>query len=67
MTTMQWISVKDRLPYEGKRLDSSLTYSSKVLTYHHSGEIKVSTFVNGECFGKPTHWMPLPEPPKDTV
>lgn len=66
----QWISVKDRLPpYLGK----------KILVVNGHGNIKMMAFWNKvgnnwtwlDCDGQInhvndiTHWMPLPEPPKE--
>ena len=73
---MEWISVKDRLPeidhevliiytigkddnefnvYETARVDNVTEYSNgKVADWRRDGYSSV----------KPTHWMPLPEPPK---
>ena len=53
----QWISVKDRLPEERKR----------VLVYNEGG-ITIAWRDKGEwddIFLTVTHWQPLPEPPKD--
>lgn len=64
---MEWISVKDRLPEIGER----------VLTLDKRGRIGDREYYRFEsgfiCFrpdglvpGKDiTHWMPLPEPPKE--
>ena len=60
----EWISVKDRLPESG---ETTLVYN---------GDIDVHGFWNGRWLdydenGYPfevlyiTHWMPLPEPPKE--
>lgn len=58
-----WVSVKDRLPEDYQ----------KVLCLFESGTMEVSfrASVKGFCYegfkqtGKVTHWMPLPEPPKE--
>lgn len=74
----EWISVKDKLPDIKAVLDSPLKdpfsgknipplyKSSKVLIYTEEGEMRtgsVEWFENG--FVNCTHWMPLPEPPKE--
>lgn len=58
----EWISVKDRLP-EPK---------TDILAYHSSGSIKQEIALFGDkpflyegLYGPVTHWMPLPEPPKE--
>jgi len=66
----QWISVKDRLPEIG--VDVLISYGGLPF-YHlafltHNGDIK---WFNGNhsnteySLDDVTHWMPLPEPPKD--
>ena len=58
-----WVSVKDRLPEDYQR----------VLCLFKSGTMEVSfrASVKGFCYegfkqtGKVTHWMPLPERPKE--
>ena len=56
----EWISVDDRLPNKHEL----------VLAYYVSGAIRTDFIASyGEWFevheyGKPTHWMPLPEAPK---
>ena len=60
----EWISVKDRLPekegryliYDGDRVDAA-DY------IYNSGPIWLDT-AEGYYNYKPTHWMPLPEPPR---
>ena len=65
----RWISVKDRLPESGK---SVLIY----YPYWDGDEIQVAKLEYDEMMfdvcgefnirvGAVTHWMPLPEPPKD--
>ncbi len=60
---MEWISVKDRLPEE----DIVLTYdgftirSAEIL---YEDENEIVWLDGGVCFSNVTHWMPLPEPPK---
>lgn len=66
---MQWISVKNRLP---KYSQYVIVNSSETIPIFMAR--RISTNVNGEewmVFGSCrriysiTHWMPLPEPPKD--
>lgn len=63
----EWISVKDRLPED----------RVPVLTYGRKGSIGIEFVTDCSRTGhgiyfyarcgdyKPTHWMPLPEPPKE--
>lgn len=61
----EWISVKDRLP----------TQKSYVLVYTICPNVECQVWFydeNGHWYdecgwsrGEPTHWMPLPEPPKE--
>ena len=63
----QWISVNDRLPYDGE----------KVLVYLSNKNISIGWYVTNRDGARGfelsygfvlidyfTHWMPLPEPPK---
>ena len=56
----EWISVKDRLPPDS---------CEEVLTYNKSdGKVRIKWFSdwrNIKYYEWITHWMPLPEPPKD--
>jgi hypothetical protein len=62
---MEWISVKDRLPEK----------EDDVLAYEFRGDISIS-YISGNDWrnlesgwildeSHVTHWMPLPEPPKE--
>ena len=61
----RWISVKDRLPEPGERVlvcigavfEAFIDDAGKWQRYY-------SAPLN-EVLGEPTHWMPLPEPPKE--
>jgi len=58
---MNWISVKDRLPE--KRDLTYLTYSKDIEGCRY--RLMTASTLN-LCFTSAvTHWMPLPEPPKE--
>lgn len=74
----KWISVKDKEPpkdgtpflcYDPNQIDNFplatiyVVHFEKETTYSNEGYIEVG----GECYFRwnPTHWMPLPESPKD--
>lgn len=61
---MEWISVKDGLP-EDKRdiLVWSPRYQEVVIAWYDEEEDFWRTDDNFAPF--PSHWMPLPEPPKE--
>lgn len=77
MKTEEWISVKERLPDIGVRV---LIYNSHFdlfevsqrndIPSHSYEQIEGDTYKRVthpfECWdnNEPTHWMPLPEPPK---
>ena len=56
----EWISVEERLPEIGQ---SVLVYSSK---YYPVVECRdLVTYMRMGNYSGVTHWMPLPEPPKN--
>ena len=61
-----WISVKDRLPDEGIDV---LMWFEQNMTVGFRLECDWCAYADGgyytSCDSKPTHWMPLPEPPKE--
>lgn len=62
---MQWISVKDRLPEgDGKYLCCTRLGACVICKFMIFGNgTRWSTF--GSVANSITHWMPLPEPPKE--
>lgn len=71
----EWISVKDRLPEITHIVrDNGDGYSDDVLMLFTDGTIEVIEFElrdgvvetgHGNSLDIVTHWMPLPEPPKE--
>ena len=61
----EWISVEDGLPEKGQHvlcLYPQKDYGSKcVVDYAETAD---GFFAEQYLFGRPSHWMPLPEPPK---
>lgn len=61
----KWISVKDRLPEDtGYVLAWSPRYQEVVIAWYSEEEDFWRTEDDLAPF--PSHWMPLPEPPKET-
>lgn len=61
----EWISVKDRLPDDtGYVLAWSPRYQEVVIAWYSEEEDFWRTEDDLAPF--PSHWMPLPEPPKET-
>ncbi len=60
---MKWISVKDEQPTNGQRI--------LILRKHHAPSIQSALYRDkrflfaGETLRVVTHWMPLPDPPKE--
>lgn len=74
---MEWISVKDRLPLKGRKdtgrlvcivygFDPTIIHQEKWVLEAYYDSIR-DCFEYGEydCPLEVTHWMPLPEPPKE--
>ncbi len=67
----EWISVNDERPYDGQKvitIDDRRRIETAVyhIPYYHPTNFKGAAFetLNGR-WPKVTHWMPLPEPPKE--
>ena len=64
VTVQEWISVKDRLPKEGENVlvfrDNGFAVSEIYMTDYEGNPMWNYTGLGGD----PTHWMPLPQPPK---
>lgn len=65
----EWISVKDRMPEEDTpvlTLDKFGHIRDRELKRFHYGEMPALFRPDGLAPGRDiTHWMPLPEPPKE--
>lgn len=62
---MEWISIKDELPKEGRYLFATKTagVESGFISEYTAKYKRPEALVSGK--GRQfTHWMPLPEPPK---
>ena len=60
-----WISVKDRMPEESGRY---IVYAVDGGALHHTtvAQFQKSFHLSGRmAYWKVTHWMPIPEPPKE--
>ena len=64
MATNPWIPVTERLPEDGE--DVILTDGKNVsFGYSHNLFSGMEWYIPHGRVGKVTHWMPLPEPPKE--
>lgn len=65
-TSAKWISVKDRLPEDGQEVlvFEEGTISTNCYSYNRVLSFRWDLYPNGfNC--NPSHWMPLPAPPKE--
>ena len=63
----KWISVKDRLPIEGKNVLVFIPY--KKVNLHYVSYLEANKWYVPDRLGRyelsdVTHWLPLPEPPE---
>lgn len=65
----KWIDVKERLPerddYYLCAVRDDFVYPFVVIKYFCNGEFDITDWYKENCGRKVTHWMPLPEPPKE--
>lgn len=62
----KWINVKDGLPKEGELVLIHRQYGDYVLAYI-SGKLWTNAVLRCRMFTEPTHWQPLPQPPKTKI
>lgn len=60
----EWISVRDRLPLNDTYINVT-TDGVVVPAYWHNDRFFAFTAIGVATVGGVTHWMPLPEPPKE--
>jgi hypothetical protein len=60
---MKWISVKDRLPNPCTQVIAFSTNGYGVESLYFDGD-REFYYEATDTQRKPSHWMPLPEPPK---
>jgi hypothetical protein len=70
---MEWISIRDRLPEPGLKVlafNNSKEFEENgpyfVITFYDKWYVDNDTYPNSSNYlgFMPTHWMPLPNPPK---
>lgn len=65
----EWISVKERLPGDRRSVLVYCPYNKCIFTAYYddfAGEwVHFGGCMPGEVYFPVTHWMPLPEPPKE--
>lgn len=62
----KWISIKDRLPERYKRVLVLTKFNMHFEAHHHGEEIPEWEDNNCVPLDDITHWMPLPNPPKES-
>lgn len=66
VTVQEWISVKDRLPEDGEIvLVCGIRGGVYTAVFNKPGQYRGLHKLNSKShYCDPTHWMPLPQPPK---
>ena len=64
VTVQEWISVKDRLPETGERVLVCIGAVFEAFIDDGGKWQRYYSAPLNEVLGEPTHWMPLPQPPK---
>ena len=64
-STTQWVSVKDRLPEVGKVVLAFGTRSATTGMFQGINKRNDLWWWKGHTIKHVSHWMPLPEPPKE--
>ena len=59
----EWISVKDRLPQEGRAILIYTDYGKQATAYL-SDNLFIDWMRPQHSYGSVTHWMPVPNPPE---
>lgn len=62
---MEWISVEERLPNKGSRVIACGEKGGVFLVKSEGEKIGFGRVGGSSKFRKFTHWMPLPEPPRE--
>jgi hypothetical protein len=64
---MEWISVEDRLPKDGQEVKFKNKKHAYFGSFHRCKDNAwiFSQISPARVFSNITHWMPLPEPPKE--
>ena len=67
VTVQKWIPVSERMPEKDVEVlvfNGHGIYVSQFYTWH-AGSIGIDSWLMPQYCADPTHWMPLPEPPKE--
>lgn len=70
---MDWISVKDRMPEKDEgvlvygKADKCCGSCVMLGEARYSHEREQFSYGEWDCVCEATHWMPLPEPPKEEI